>query len=44
MFDQATKEDHTCLTYTNKAETIEESYLQFKAPHPKDVFVEFVFI
>jgi energy-coupling factor transporter ATP-binding protein EcfA2 len=44
MFDQATKKDHTCLMYTNRAETIEDSYLSFKAPAPEDFSVEFVVI
>ena len=44
MFDEATKEEHTCLMYTNRAKTIEDSYLSFKAPPPQDFSVEFVVI
>ena len=41
MFDQATSKKHTCLMYKNRADTIEESYLSFKAPAPDKFSIEF---
>jgi hypothetical protein len=44
MFDKATSKPHTCLMYTNRAETIEDSYMSFKAPAPQEFSVEFTII
>ena len=35
MFDKATNQPHTCLMYKNRAPTIEEPYLSFRAPPPE---------
>ena len=44
MFDQATNQPHTCLMYKNRAPTIEESYLSFRAPAPEDFSIEFTVV
>jgi hypothetical protein len=41
MFDKATSKPRTCLMYTNRAETIEDSFMSFKAPFPQEFSIEF---